>query len=48
MLSHAQENNRDTRCVHHADQCAYHVAHRVAFRDDEAVHAYAVVAELAL
>lgn len=37
MLPNAEENHRDTGGVHHTDQAAYHVAHRVAFADNEAV-----------
>ena len=48
MLPDAEENHRDPRGVHHTDQGADHVAHGVAFGDDEAVEAGAVVAELAL
>ena len=48
VLTNAQEHHRDTGGVHHADKRADHVAHRVALGDDEAVHADAVVAELAL
>lgn len=48
MLAHAQKHDGNACGVHHADERADHVAHRVAFGDDEAVHAHAVVAELAL
>lgn len=48
VLTHAQEYHRNARGVHHADERADHVAHCVALGDDEAVHADAVVAELAL
>lgn len=48
VLTNAQEHHRNTGGVHHADKRADHVAHRVALGDDEAVHADAVVAELAL
>lgn len=48
MLTHSQKHDGNARGVHHADERADHVAHRVAFGDDEAVHAHAVIAELAL
>lgn len=48
MLTHAQENDWNAGSVHHADERANHVAHSVAFGNDETVHADAVVAELAL
>jgi len=48
MLPHAQKHDGDPRRVHHTDQCADHITHGVAFGDDEAVHAYAVVSEFAL
>ena len=44
VLTHAQKHHRDAGGVHHADEGADHVAHRVALGDDEAVHADAVVA----
>ena len=48
VLTHAQEHHRNASGVYHTDKRADHVAHRVAFGDDETVHADAVVAELAL
>jgi hypothetical protein len=48
VLTHAQEDDGNSSSVHHADERANHVAHGVAFGDDEAVHSDAVVAELAL
>ena len=48
VLTHTQENHRNAGGVYHADERADHVAHGVALGDDEAVHADAVVAELAL
>jgi hypothetical protein len=48
VLAHAQEYDGNTSGVDHADERANHVAHGVAFGDDEAVHSDAVVAELTL
>ena len=48
MLTHTQEHYGDTCGVNHADERADHVAHCIALGDDEAVHANAIVAELAL
>jgi len=48
VLTHAQKHHGNASGVHHADERADHVAHCVALGDDEAVHADAVVAELAL
>ena len=48
VLTDAQKHHGNTSGVHHADERADHVAHGVALGDDEAVHADAVVAELAL
>lgn len=48
VLTYAQEYHGNASGVHHADERADHVAHCVALGDDEAVHADAVVAELAL
>jgi hypothetical protein len=48
VLTHAQEDDRNTSGVHHADERANHVAHGIALGDDETVHSNAVVAELAL
>lgn len=37
MLTHAQEYNRDARCMHHADQSPHHIAHRVTLGDNEPI-----------
>lgn len=48
MLSHTKKDDRDASRMDHADQRPHHVADRVAFGNDEAVHPHPVVTQLAL
>lgn len=48
MLSNAQEHDRDSGSVDHADESANHVAHCVAFGDDETIHSNTVISQLSL
>ncbi len=48
MLSDAQKYHGNPRGMHHTDQRPDHIPDGIAFADDEAVHADAVVAKFAL
>jgi hypothetical protein len=48
MLPNAQKYDRNAGRMHHADQSSNHITNGIALRDDETVHANAVISQLSL